>query len=227
VDTKNYGAFYTFDENSSTITVFTKHFTEAFVGIEGGGEVPNPPTIFIRPKPTATSITYTVMAGDPNVSSYNFLLTNNSDNTVTEYTFEPILTPGWNKYTISGLITSVAYDTEIYQINNSTLSSITTNFRNVVTGDKPSIVNDLSGSVDFETNTITLNWITPTTDGGAPVFWNVIRNLSEGTKYNVPGSITTFTTSIGAGGMQTFSVEAVNDPGYGPRSSVELNTSQP
>jgi alpha-tubulin suppressor-like RCC1 family protein len=225
-DTNNYGAYYTF-VGESTIRVFTKHFTEAVTGTEGGGEVPNPPTIFIRPKPTATSITCTVMASDPNISSYNFLLTNNTTNSVVEYSFPPIPSLGWNKYTISGLITSVAYDTEIYQINNSTLSSITTNFRNVVTGDKPSIVNDLSGSVDFETNTITLNWSAPTTDGGAPVFWNVIRNLSEGTKYNVPGSITTFTTSIGAGGMQTFSVEAVNDPGYGPRSSVELNTSQP
>jgi hypothetical protein len=177
---------------------------------EGG---PSTPTIFIRPKPFPTSIVYTV---NPDVYTSSVYL-----NVVGagggEYSFAP--TGNWYQYTVTGLTTSTEYSASIYQYNSFNQSSLTTQYRTVMTGNKPDPVQDISGVYDVTGNVAVLTWNPPVSDGGATVYWNVIRDLTNDVKYNVPGYIYSYSTPVLlAPGSNLYSVEAVNDPGYSPRS---------
>jgi hypothetical protein len=65
---------------------------------------------------------------------------------------------------------------------------------------------------------VKLDWNFSSSNGGATIKWHVIRDLTSTIKYNVPGTISTYTAPLLQNpGTNLFSVEAVNDPGYSPR----------
>lgn len=169
---------------------------------------PPAPTIFIRPKPFASSIIYTVNPVDANISSFNLAV---SGPGASNYSFQA--TSNWYKYKVTDLSISSEYSASVYQIDSNGLTSPPTVYRTVETGNDSGPVQNLSSIVNG--SNITLTWQPPANPGGATIQWYVIRNLSQSIKYNTPGHITTFTTALSAG-SNTFSVEAVNDPGYSP-----------
>ena len=169
------------------------------------------PQIFIRPAVNPTSIVYTVNSNAELASSINLVV---SGPGATDYSFNP--TSNWFKYTVSGLTTGCNYEAYAYQLSAAGCNSPSIFFRTVTTGSEPSAVQDISGNV-IGTD-VKLDWGFSASDGSAPIYWHVIRDLSQGLKYNVPGTISTFTAPLSIPGSNLFSVEAVNDPGYSPRS---------
>ena len=169
------------------------------------------PQIFIRPKPYPNSIVYQVNSNTQFTSSIKLVVTGPG---ATNYSFVP--TSNWYRYTVTGLTTSCNYSAYAYQINSSGLSSLTTAYRTVQTGYLPAPVQNLTGAVNG--STATLDWNFSSYDGDATIKWHVIRDLSLNLKYNVLGTISTYTAPLLVNpGINLFSVEAVNDPGYSPR----------
>jgi hypothetical protein len=177
----------------------------------------NPPQIFIRPKPYPTSIVYTVNSNAQFTSSINLFVTGPGG---AEYSFVP--TSNWYQYTVSGLTTGCNYEAIAFQTNNSGISSISTVFRTVQTGYLPGPVNDLSGNI-IGTD-VKFDWAFSSSNGDAEIQWHVIRDFTQNQKYNVPGFISTFTAPLLIPGLNLFSVEAVNDPGYSLRSYWSTTT---
>jgi hypothetical protein len=131
-----------------------------------------------------------------------------------EYSFVP--TSHWYRYTVTGLTISSNYSAVAYQTNSGGVSSLTTTYRTVQTGYLPGPVQNLNGTVNGLT--ATLDWNFSSSNGDATIKWHVIRDLSSNIKYNVPGTISTYTAPLLINpGINLFSVEAVNDPGYSTR----------
>jgi hypothetical protein len=123
---------------------------------------------------------------------------------------------GWYRYTINGLTSGCNYTSVAYTTASNSFSSIRAAFRSIYTGSTPSVVQNLSGTING-TN-VTLDWNTPSSDGGAPILGYMIRDLVQNSNYNVPYWISTYTAPLLVPGTNNFSLEAVNDPGYSPRS---------
>lgn len=172
---------------------------------------PPVPTIFIRPKPYLSSIVYTVNPN--NATTSTFLLTVSGPG-ASNYNFLP--DASWYKYTVPNLNSNTQYSAQVLQIDSNGFSSDPTSFRTVYTGLKPSVVQNFSTTAIVGSNA-TLSWNAPVSDGGAPIGWYVIRNLTNSIKYNTVASARSFIAPLSTGN-NLFSVEAVNDPGYSPRA---------
>jgi hypothetical protein len=176
-----------------------------------GGSNPAIPQIFIRPKPLPNAIIYQVNSNAQFTSSINLIVSGPGGG---EYSFVP--TTNWYRYTVSGLTISSNYSAVAYQTNSDGLSSLTATYRTVQCGYKPAPVQNLVGTVNG--GNVTLDWNFSSSNGDATIKWHVIRDLTSTIKYNVPGTISTYTAPLLVNpGTNLFSVEAVNDPGYSPR----------
>jgi hypothetical protein len=165
-----------------------------------------PPTIFIRPKPLASSILYTVNPNYATTSSYTLSVTGNN---ASNYSFAT--SEGWYKYTVSSLTFGDIYSATAFQTDSNGLSSDSVPYRTVQTGNLPSTVYNLAGAVNG--TQLTLSWQPPAEDGGATINWYVIRDLLQFNKFNTSGYVYSFDTTLTTG-SNIFSVQAVNDPGY-------------
>lgn len=170
---------------------------------------PPPPTIFIRPDSQPSSIVYTVNPVDANISSFNLSVDGPG---ASNYSFQA--TSNWYQYTVNDLTFGSNYSASIVQTNNSGVASAPSVYRTVQTGNKPDPVQSLAGVKG--SNSVSLTWDAPASNGGANVNWYVIRNLSDSIKYNTVGFSNSFIAPY-SGGAKNYSVEAVNDPGYSPR----------
>lgn len=168
------------------------------------------PQIFVRPKALPNSIVYTVNSNAQLASSINLVV---SGPGASNYSFYP--TTNWFQFTVGGLTTGCNYSAYAYQFDVAGSNSPSTFFRTVTTGFKPGPVQDLSGNVVG--TDVKLDWNFSASNGSALIDWHVIRDLSQGFKYNVPGTISTFTAPLLVPGSNLLSVEAVNDPGYSYR----------
>jgi hypothetical protein len=167
------------------------------------------PSIFIRPKPTPTTVTYTVNPNNPTNSSYFLEVTGFG---ASNYSF--VADTSWYKYTVSNLTLSCNYSAQVYQIDSNGLSNGPVAFRTVQTGYLPGPVQNLSTTISGSSATLT--WGAPLSNGGATVDWYVIRNLTTSVKYNTIGNVNNIFLPL-SGSSNLFSVEAVNDPGYSTR----------
>jgi hypothetical protein len=173
--------------------------------------IPPAPQIFIRPKPIASSIFFTVNSNFNQLSSYSLTVVGPGGS---NYAFYP--TSNWYQYLVTNLSFGTYYSASVVQRNSNGVAGPSTIYRTIQTGNKPNPVQNLTGTING-TN-VTLDWNFPTYDGGATIGWYVIRNLLQNNKYNVPGTFSTYTTALTVPGSNVFSVEAVNDPGYSPRT---------
>jgi hypothetical protein len=168
------------------------------------------PQIFIRPKVFPSSIIYTVNSNAQIASSINLVVTGSGSS---NYSFYP--TSNWFQYSVGGLTIGCNYSAYAYQFSSEGSNGPSAIFRTVTTGYDPGPVRDLSGVV-IGTN-VKLNWNFSASNGSAPIGWHVIRDLKQGFKYNVPGTLSTYTAPLLSPGSNLLSVEAVNDPGYSYR----------
>lgn len=182
----------------SRVSMLTTYFTTDAVAA---------PQIFVRPKVFPTSIIYTVNSNAQLASSINLVVTGAG---ASNYSFYP--TSNWFQYTVSGLTTGCNYAAYAYQFSAAGCNSPSAYFRTVTTGYEPAPVQNLSGTI-IGTD-VKLDWNFSSSNGSAPIGWHVIRDLKQGFKYNVPGTISTYTAPLLAPGSNLLSVEAVNDPGY-------------
>jgi hypothetical protein len=180
----------------------------------GGGSVPSTPQIFIRPNALPTEIIYTVNSNADLASSINLYVTGPVG--TADYSFKPDFY--WYKYTVPGLTTGCNYSAFAFQYTAGGLSSLAAEYRTVQTGYNPGPVQNLTGTLNAPSTLVTLNWDFSASNGDADIKWHVIRDLTSTIKYNVPGTVQTFTAPIfNNPGTSLFSVEAVNDPGYSER----------
>jgi hypothetical protein len=169
------------------------------------------PQIFVRPIVTANTITFTVNSNSSVLSSLNIVLSGPGGG---DFNFLP--PPSyWYRYTISGLTSGCNYASSAYYYDSNNVSSQSATFRAVYAGNKPSVVQNLNGTISG--TDVILDWNTPVSDGGAPLLGYMIRDLTQTSNYNVPPFISTYTAPLLIPGSNLFSLEAVNDPGYSPR----------
>jgi len=120
-------------------------------------------------------------------------------------------------------VTSLTNGTEYaYEIAASNAIGIGpySQFRVVQPGNKPGPVRDFQASIN--SNTVTLTWKGPSSDGGATVKWYVIKGYDPLSGSNVINSsvygYTTVKTYYGLG--VDYFINAVNDPGYSPTVTI-------
>lgn len=197
-----------------TFGVASSDFNLITTGNETYNFSPIPPQIIPRPIVGPTTMTFTVNSNSDSASTSSLHILLNGPGGG-NFSFLPP-SYGWYRYNISGLTSGCNYTSEAFYYDSNSLSSQSVQFRNVYTGSTPSVVQNLSGTING-TN-VTLDWNTPSSDGGAPLLGYMIRDLVQNSNYNVPYWISTYTAPLLVPGTNNFSLEAVNDPGYSPRS---------
>lgn len=171
---------------------------------------PSTPTINIRPECSDQTIYYSWLTGG--VSTLSLVLEGYSTFT---------LPYSANSFTASGLTNGTKYSAYITN-NDGNSSSAPSYFRTVEPGNKPTIVQNISGIFNQAASTISMSWTPPASNGGATVGWYVIEDRISTLKYNTYGTATGIT--IPFVGFSTFSIYAVNDPGYSPASNISIPT---
>lgn len=176
---------------------------------------PQPPQIIPRPIVGNTNMTFTVNSNSDSASTSSLHILLNGPGGG-NFSFLPP-SYGWYRYNIGGLTSGCNYTSEAFYYNSNSLSSVSVSFRTIYTGNKPSAVINLTNSNSV--SQVYLNWNTPSSDGGAPLLGYMIRDLVQNSNYNVPYWISSYTVQNPViPGNNLFSLEAVNDPGYSPRS---------
>ena len=166
--------------------------------------LPSTPSIYIRPRCTNQTIQYNWPT--ESVSSFSLVIEGYSTFALPYNTLS---------YTVPDLTNGVPYSAYLQQ-NDGNTSSFANYFRTVQPGNKPSIVPDITQSTLNTTNsTIQIQWTPPVSDGGATIGWYVFKDTVSTLKYNTYGTDVSITLPFV--GYSSFQIQAVNDPGYGPK----------
>lgn len=145
------------------------------------------------------------------VSSYALVVTSNTgSNTI-------LIQPFTTSFTLSNLTTSADVSGSIYQINGLNNSSPLVDFRRVTTGDIPGAPQTVTYT-PVGPRQARIEWTAPTTDGGAGLLGYFIQDSNETIRLSAKSYHFSRLTPQLSTGTQQFSVQAVNDPGYGPKA---------
>ncbi len=172
------------------------------------------PNIYIRPRVNDQSITYTFFPSwTYPVSSLALVLRPDGEPSVTQ-TF----TPNTTTFTFTGLTYNKYYFTNVYSIDNDRISSAAAEYRTVTPGAKPPVVQNLTAQKT--NNSLLISWNPPIPSSNYTIKGYSIRssNAIPELKFNVPAHSTAFLTPSLNSGNIAFSVQAVNDTGYGPKT---------
>jgi hypothetical protein len=127
------------------------------------------------------------------------------------------LSPSATMYTLSNLSQGTNVSGYIYQVNTLNATSPLADYRQVTTGNLPSAPQSVSYT-SVGSNRALIEWQPPASDGGASLLGYVIQNNDESIRLSAKAYHFSRLTPMLSTGIQQFSVQAVNDPGYGPKT---------
>jgi hypothetical protein len=143
------------------------------------------------------------------LSSFQLTLTDNL-----EFTTTVDLPPGSRSYTATGLTNGVSYNGNLIAYSELQTIGPAASFRTVEPGVLPSAPTSLSFTRQ-DSNRIVLSWNAPTSTGGSPINCYVVQNSTTTVRAGAKTSARTYVTNEISSGRQIYSLQAVNDAGYG------------
>lgn len=163
------------------------------------------PSIFIRPIARDRALTY-YNTGASNAISYKLNLSGPTNSTI-YYTTIPT-------FTVSGLSNGCNYDTSVQAVYAGGILSEPVQYRSVQPGFIPGIIQNCTTII--QGNTATFNWDAPSNNGGAEIKWYVVSDNATGIRYSAKPYLRRRQITYNSTISSTFTIRAVNDPGYGP-----------
>jgi len=180
---------------------------------------PSPPILTnqtIRPKATDSALEfwwgYPSSIGGSAVTNYTL--------SCTDPPYMQTVGPSTFYTRVENLTNGSEYSFQISAINSNGESD-PASYRTVAPGNKPSVVQNVSTTV-ISTGVVQIAWDAPSSDGGAPIGWYVIKPVSSSNtdpkEYTSAYTTdrTALISTLDTASVYSFNVHAVNDPGYSP-----------
>jgi Concanavalin A-like lectin/glucanases superfamily/Fibronectin type III domain len=116
--------------------------------------------------------------------------------------------------TVGGLTDGTPYTFSVYA-TNSVGNGAPATYRTIQPGNRPDVPQNVA-ITEYNSNTANVTWDAPVSDGGADIFWYVIKSdTNPALKFSASGAQSNkYITGLTQGNVYRFSVQAVNDPGY-------------